>query len=505
MNKNYSLQVLEQLVSNLDRAGVRYCHWKGTEHLGTTLTGIGDVDLLFHRDDAPTVWAIFAEMGFRNYPAVAWKHSCGVQDFLGFDQTSGRIVHLHTYFRLVMGDPQLQEYRLPWEDDILASAAPSAEDIPMPVPGPEAELLVLIARSCLKVRLRDRLFRGAFRRTMLKDFERNRLWLSPRIDESKLKALSDKWLHPDLWPLVREAADSPATPSTILKLRRKVAPQLANFRTYGSFESLIRARLREVAWVYGAVNKRYLHWPAPWGRMAGNGGAIICILGADGSGKSTLISEVTLWLNYKLGAIPIYMGSGDGPGSILRLPLTLLRKIIPQRFQRRRRGPGSSGVKSKREGASEPFLLRVGLLVWGAVLAREKRAKLFKARKAANRGMVVLADRYPQSQIFGFNDGPLLQDFATSRFAWIRAVAAWELGIYRLAEQIRPDLVIKLMVTPEVAVARKPDMKLDEIVRRNAAVEAFSFPDDTRVVTISADLPQAEVIQLAKKAIWAVV
>jgi len=505
MNRNYSLQVLEQLVRHLNDAGVRYCHWKGTEHLGTTLTGAGDVDLLFHRDDAPTVWAIFAEMGFKYYPAVAWKHSCGVQDFLGFDQTSGRIVHLHTYFRLVMGDPQLQEYWLPWEDEILASAAPSAEDIPMPVPSPEAELLVLIARSCLKVRLRDRFFRGAFKRTVFKDFERNRVWLSPRIDESKLNALSDKWLRPDLWPLVREAAESEATPSTILKLRRKVAPQLAKFRTYGSIESLIRARLREVAWVFGAVNKRYLHRPAPWGRMAGNGGAIICILGADGSGKSTLISEVTRWLNDKLGAIPIYMGSGDGPGSILRLPLTLLRKIIPQRFQRRRRSGDISGAPRKREIASEPFLLRIGLLIWGVVLAREKRAKLFKARRAANRGMVVLADRYPQAQVFGFNDGPLLQDFAASRFAWIRAVAAWELGVYRLAERIRPDLVIKLRVAPDVAVARKPEMQLDEIVRRDKAVEAFSFPGGTRVVTISADLPLAEVIQLAKKAIWTVV
>ncbi|MCK5276262.1 MAG: hypothetical protein KAR37_16525, partial [Alphaproteobacteria bacterium] len=109
-----------------------------------------------------------------------------------------------------------------------------------------------------------------------------------------------------------------------------------------------------------------------------------------------------------------------------------------------------------------------------------------------------------QAQIFGFNDGPLLQYFATSRFAWIRAVAGWELGVYRLAEQIRPDLVIKLSVTPDVAISRKPDMHCGEIVRRNKAVEALSFPAETRVVTISADLPLAEVIQLAKKAVWAV-
>jgi hypothetical protein len=47
-------------------------------------------------------------------------------------------------------------------------------------------------------------------------------------------------------------------------------------------------------------------------------------------------------------------------------------------------------------------------------------------------------------------------------------------------------------------------MQLDEIVRRNDAVDALSFVAETRVVTISGDLPQAEVIRLAKKVIWAV-
>lgn len=504
MNRNYSLQVIEQLVGNLNAAGIRYCHWKGNEHLGTTLTGQGDLDLLFRREDSLKVSAVFADLGFRNYPAPAWRYSSGVQDFVGFDETSGKIVHLHTYFCLVMGDPQLQEYRLPWEDDLLASAAPAAEDIPMPVPGPEAELLVLLVRSCLKTRFRDRFFRAAFKKTLHKDYERNRVWLRERIDESKLKTLSDKWLHPDLWPQVREAVFSPVTPGGILRLRKRVAAELAKFRTYGPLESVVRARFREVAWVFGAINKRYLHRAIPWGRTAGNGGAIICILGADGSGKSTLTSEMIRWLTYKLGAIPIYMGSGDGPGSILRLPLKLLRKVIPARFQRRKTRQGDPANSDKGRKTGDPLFFRAGLLIWGVVLALEKRGKLFKARTATNRGMIVIVDRYPQAQIFGFNDGPLLQYFATSRFAWIRAVAGWELGVYRLAEQIRPDLVIKLSVTPDVAISRKPDMHCGEIVRRNKAVEALSFPAETRVVTISADLPLAEVIQLAKKAVWAV-
>jgi thymidylate kinase len=505
MNRNYSLQVIEQLVHNLNAAGIRYCHWKGNEHLSTTLTGQGDLDLLFHREDSARVSAVFADLGFKHYPAPAWKYNSGVQDFVGFDETSGKIVHFHTYFRLVMGDRQLQEYRLPWEDDILASAAPAEEDIPMPVPGPEAEMLVLIARSSLKMRFRDRFLRAAFRKTLSKDYERNRVWLSERIDEAKLKKLSDKWLHPDLWPRVRDTVFSPVSASGFLKLGKKVAAHLAKFRTYGPVESFVRARLREAIWVFGAINKRYLHWATPWGRTAGNGGAIICILGADGSGKSSLTSEIIPFLNYKLCAIPIYMGSGDGRSSILRIPLVLMRKAMSIRFPRRKADRGQQAKSDPRPKTQRSFPLRVGLLVWGVVLALEKRGKLFKARRAANLGMIVITDRYPQAQIFGFNDGPLLQDFATSRFSWIRAVSSWELGVYRLAEQIRPDLVIKLAVSPDTAISRKPEMHYDEIVRRNDAVAAFSFAAETRVVTISSELPQAEVIRLAKKVIWAVV
>lgn len=504
MTKNYSLQVLRDLIDDLNSSGVRYCHWKGTEHLDATLAGEGDVDLLFHRDDLQKVQAVFAALGFRYYAPMAGRYNSGVQDFIGFDETSGAIVHLHTYYRLVMGDPQLQEYRLPWEGDILATAAPNDAAIPLPVPAPEAELLVLIARSCLKARLRDRFFRAAYRRTLFKDYERNRQWLCERVDESKLRMLADKWLLSDLWPEIKEAAYQPVNAAGMLKLGKRVTARLARFRTYGRVESFVRGRLREAVWAAGAINRRYLYWPVPWRRTGGHGGAIICLLGADGSGKSTLTSEMHRWLTYKLDAIPVYMGSGDGPGSILRLPLKLLRKIIPSRLQRRRARHAKSDNPAGQPKVRDPLLVQVGLLVWGVVLAIEKRRKLYRVRTAANRGMIVLADRYPQAQTFGYNDGPLLQDFAVSRLAWLRAVARWELGIYRLAEQIRPDLVIKLTVTPEVAISRKPEMQHDEIVRRNDAVEAFSFPAETKVVKISADRPLAEVLLLAKKAIWSV-
>ena len=119
--------------------------------------------------------------------------------------------------------------------------------------------------------------------------------------------------------------------------------------------------------------------------------------------------------------------------------------------------------------------------------------------------MIVISDRYPQSQCFGFNDGPLLQDFRLSRWSVLRAIAKWELDCYRISEKIAPDLVIKLIVPVETAVSRKPEMHREEIKRRNKSIERLKFPDQTRVVTITADLPWDEVFLRAKLHVWSMI
>ena len=42
--------------------------------------------------------------------------------------------------------------------------------------------------------------------------------------------------------------------------------------------------------------------------------------------------------------------------------------------------------------------------LWALSIARERRARLRRARRARDLGMIVLSDRFPQSQQAGFND-----------------------------------------------------------------------------------------------------
>ena len=116
--------------------------------------------------------------------------------------------------------------------------------------------------------------------------------------------------------------------------------------------------------------------------------------------------------------------------------------------------------------------------------------------------MLVLCDRYPQTTISGFNDGPLLTGLANHPSALLNRLGAWERSVYESAVGDGPDLVIKLRVSPEVAVARKPEMSKDEIERRRNAVAAIQYGSRCLEVEIDADRPLDVVLLDVKRAIW---
>jgi hypothetical protein len=131
------------------------------------------------------------------------------------------------------------------------------------------------------------------------------------------------------------------------------------------------------------------------------------------------------------------------------------------------------------------------------VVAREKRSKLLAAHRGASRGLVVITDRYPQNEISGFNDGPLLTRLAWTP-SWIRRSEA---SAYALARRLPPDLVIKLIVTPETAERREPDMDPTVIRERIEVIPNLTF-SSAHVVSVNAEQPLADVISAVKQEIW---
>ena len=125
-----------------------------------------------------------------------------------------------------------------------------------------------------------------------------------------------------------------------------------------------------------------------------------------------------------------------------------------------------------------------------------RRRAMLEARRLAAGGSMVVLDRYPQAEFNGIYDGPRLQDGKS--FPW--AARAEREGYGSLAK-LKPDLLIKLVVSPAVAHARKPDHSLSSIERKCAITRDLRF-EGVEVVSIDADQPLDKVLLEAKRTVW---
>lgn len=494
-----ALPLLADFFQRLHDAEVPYCHWKSNEHLEAGLRGATDLDVLVDPQMALPLARVLSETGFKRFSAVADAAYPGVDDYLALDRPTGKLVHLHLHYQLTVGERFLKGYRLPWEH-VLLSTRHLDGATGVFVADPHVELLLLIVRTALKIRHRDRLRpRPGLRRGALREFQ----WLCARIDPICMRGLATDLVGADAAARLGEMLRRPPTVRCLVAFRRSVRPRLAHYRTHGAPAALRLRWSREWrAWRRRAL--RRMGWLAPARRVLPRGGRVIALVGSDGSGKSTLLRAVTQWLAWKLDVDAIYFGRGDGPASPLRRPLQLLRVLRRRRARAQADAPPAAPPHGDgaATGGLRAALKRLIRLWWGLTVCLEKRVRLARARRTRNVGMIVLCDRYPQSQIAGFTDGPLFTEWRTSDSRWRRAIARWELGTYRIADVLPPDLVIKLHVSPEVAVHRKPDSARQDLSRRVAAIRHLRFPLPTRVVDVDADQPLEHVLRDVKTAVW---
>jgi hypothetical protein len=479
------------LLDDFHRQNISYCYWKSSRRVHSVLTGAGDLDLLVARGDQHRAQRILLERRFKLFPSVAYRDHPAISSFLGYDEPSGRIVHLHLHFRLAVSEPLLKNYQLPWEETILASAI-RHPTLPIRILDPTSEALLLVVRACLEqcrvdpIALRDR-------RATKQKFALDRRELAARVDRTLLRNRAAELLNEDLAEMIADALYGEQAFERQRRLRRGIQKHLAAYRTYNAVEARLRSAGRAILWVAGSMNKYFLYVPRPWSRRAPGGGCVAAVLGVDGSGKTTIVAAILAWLGAEVDVIPIYFGSGEGRPSLLLLPLKLMAPLVTPLLRAKPKGASHGKISSRAPGP----LYSVLLTVWATVLAVEKRSKLLAARRGANRGLVILTDRYPQNEIIEFNDGPLLPRLTRAPL-WLRR---FEAGAYALARRLPPDLVIKLKVTPETAARREPNMDPTAIRMRIADAERLTF-SGARVVCVNAEQPLAEVIRAVKREIW---
>lgn len=217
---------------------------------------------------------------------------------------------------------------------------------------------------------------------------------------------------------------------------------------------------------------------------------LIAIVGSDGSGKSTVAGDVLKALRAEGRRVELcYLGLGTGDlGNRIKQWPVIGRML--EGFLTRKAG------QARDKNAKIPGL-PTALVIYRYSLVRRRRFMHVLALR--RQGVTVLTDRYPQVEVPGYYDGPGLSAARAEGWA-IGRLAAKERAIYAWMASYLPDLVVRLNVDADTALARKPDHARALIERKVAITPQLKF-NGAPIVDLDATAPYAEVLAKAKAAV----
>lgn len=215
---------------------------------------------------------------------------------------------------------------------------------------------------------------------------------------------------------------------------------------------------------------------------------LIAVIGSDGSGKSTVCEHLIVHVKKYGPAVRVHLGKQAGNVGRAVSQLPLMGKSVERAIER-----NTKKVKTKKT--------RIGLLPSVVIMTFVVRRLLRFRRMLAYRrqGLIVLTDRFPQAQIPGAYDGTVFPP-ETQGNGLVKWMAGRERSAFKWMAAHKPDLVIKLNVDLEVACARKPDHRREQLSKKVAATPLLTF-EGAQLVDIDANKPVDQVISAAEQAI----
>jgi len=231
------------------------------------------------------------------------------------------------------------------------------------------------------------------------------------------------------------------------------------------------------------------------GRLAGptgeekrfaHGGTVVALVGGDGSGKSTCTRELGAWMSGEFSVVTAHLG---------RPPRLLLTVAVGAVFKTAR-ALGVCAATDEERTRAPGYLAAVRDLC----TARDRYRLYAKARRFALAGGIALCERYPIPQNRELC-GPELDGFAAQlgRTRFGRWLIGAEASYYR--KILPPDVLIVLLLDPEIAVRRKTDEPADYVRERGRLVLGVDWKRAGAHV-VDAGRPLAEVLADLKAVLW---
>jgi hypothetical protein len=215
---------------------------------------------------------------------------------------------------------------------------------------------------------------------------------------------------------------------------------------------------------------------------------LIAVVGSDGSGKSTLAADILAHIRKSRPAEMGYLGLGSGEQgrAIGRWPL------IGAPLQRYLEGVADT--------LRDPHSTIPGMPAarYAMRRSRKRRARFDALLERRREGVTIVTDRYPQLEVPGLHDGPILAGKPSSDA--VAELQQRERALYAGMAIWVPTLVIRLNVDVDTVMARKPDHSRKLIERKVETVPLLKF-NGAPIFDLDATMPYDEELALALAAV----
>lgn len=475
------LAKIYEVFSRFNEHHISYCHWKSIDHLEATYLGDTDIDVLFARNQRALIEIILAKCGFVRMATAAMRSYPGIMDYIALDEDSGKWVHIHLHYHLNMGDRWVKAFHLNLEDCILKNRIWNDTFQTFTI-NPHDELSLLIARMSLKSRVPF-------------SHQSSRDELAFLVEEiAKVEKPASSFPLTPVWEEVMDTfySEFPNDLDFINRKGRLLRHELGDFRRFSYLHFLLLSVVRAIYRYHVEFRRRFLHRYNNGRRSIPHGGYIFVFVGIDGSGKTTAIARLRSFFKIQMNVENTFLGNGlSGASFFRRIVFNTLIKRRAWTSHKEYRNDNSEKVK-------RPPLY---YLLWLFITLVEKKRSFKRTLQSAANGNLVFVDRWPQNYIKNTLDGRRIRKRENMSFLE-RYLYALESEIILLAERYRPDMVIKMLVTPSVAMARKPNEFSEKTASDNLNMLKKLNYKASKVVEVDSDLSIETVDQQCKKLIW---
>lgn len=437
--------ICRSFFDNVNNASINYCHWKSIDHLDASFSANTDLDVLVSLSDANKFENIAKQFGFVEFQTEALRTYPGVKDLVCYEKSINKFIHLHIHYQLVLGDRWVKAYRLPSENDILKRKIWNSNYKTFEV-CPEDEYWMCVVRMCMK-------YRQPFKRKRVREELDSIKGRFTTISQSKISNILENY------PPIFKKVSILAINSKFMEADRHSKALLKNSRVYLRYSYILFKFLsfyRFVFRVYVEVLRRKFNVTNYGRRRILKSGLSVAFVGIDGSGKTTLIDRNKKFFAKQLDVDTYFLGGGRSGSSFWRFPLFFFWDL-KNKF---RKNKNKNKNKDKDNASVFSQFFRY---LFHIFLSFDRRYRLRKVHRARANGKLVLIDRWPQTEIIGILDGKKINQENESGNSLLNFFMKIENKSFIDTNTLKPDLIIKIKISPEKSIERKPeDLNISE-------------------------------------------